>query len=219
MGNRHGAWDHLRRQIRPDFALLQEAQLKDGGAPGIGHWKAIANSEKYGATDGYRWGSAVWSRELALEAVDLPRHSGWVQAVAAPAIGVTLVSVHVELDRAGRSIPMLHRILSDLTPLLENEGATTILGGDLNADVLFDERNGGRRHALAFERLEDLGLWHCNRLIPPGLRRTFRPSAAPVMDDHIFVGQDLIHRVRGCTVLASEGGPSDHFPVLLDLDG
>src|SRR5918996_5963367 len=66
---------------------------------------------------------------------------------------LTLISMHVELDRDGRSIPILHRLLSDLTPLFE---ATTklILGGDLNADVSFDEKYGTRRHSIAFQRIE-----------------------------------------------------------------
>jgi endonuclease/exonuclease/phosphatase family metal-dependent hydrolase len=123
--------------------------------------------------------------------------------------------MHVELDRDGRSIPILHRLLSDLTPLFE---ATTklILGGDLNADVSFDEKYGTRRHSIAFQRIEDLGLWHCNRLIPPGRRGTFRRDPS-VMDDHLFVSRSLTDGVVSCEVLRDERNPSDHYPVIVEI--
>ena len=132
---------------------------------------------------------------------------------------LTLISVHVELDADGRSIPILHRMLSDLTPTLEKRRGKVVMGGDLNADPRFDEQYGTRRHALAFERIEDLGLWHCNRLIPPGQRRTFRGrSKGPVMDDHLFVRKSMAERVVSCDVKVDEAAPGDHYPVVLEME-
>jgi exonuclease III len=217
MGNREGAWDHLLTVVRPDYALLQETQWIEERA-GDAVWEAIGeNSLKYREGGRYRWGSAVWSLESELSEVPTDAHRGWVKA-AHPADNhnILLVSIHVELDKQGRSIPNLHRILSDLTPLIEQRSRDVILGGDLNADVVFDERHGTRRHAIAFERIEELGFWHANWLIPPGHRQTFRPDH-PVMDDHLFVSHSLMDRVVSCEVLANEDGPSDHFPVILEL--
>ncbi len=112
---------------------------------------------------------------------------------------------------------MLHRILSDLTPVLERAASGLVLGGDLNADLGFDEKYGTKRHAIVFERIEDFGLWHCNRLIPPARRQTFRRYES-VMDDHLFVSRSMMNRVLSCQVLANEDVPSDHFPVVLDLE-
>jgi hypothetical protein len=158
MANRKGAWDYLLEVVNPDYALLQEAQVIET-TPGNARWIAVGtNSMKYGSAGKYRWGSAVWSRDHVLEEVPLESHAGWVQAarIHTPE-SLLLISVHVELDRQGRSIPMLHKILSNLTPVLEG-ASNVILGGDLNADPAFDEQYGTRRHALAFERIEDLGL-------------------------------------------------------------
>jgi endonuclease/exonuclease/phosphatase family metal-dependent hydrolase len=217
MGNRKGAWDYLLEVIRPDFALLQEAQVI-GERPGYVRWQAVGrNSVKYGEKGRYRWGSAVWSREHELDEVGVSTNQGWIQA--ARPLGtepLTLISMHVELDQAGSSIPILHRMLSDLTPILE-ASSQVILGGDLNADVSFDEKYRTRRHSIAFERIGDLGLWHCNRLIPPGRRGTFRRDAS-VMDDHLFVGRSMANRVVSCRVLIDEQAPSDHFPVELELE-
>jgi exonuclease III len=217
MANRRGAWDYLLDVIRPDFALLQEAQVIEG-RPGHVRWQAIGeNSIKYGKRGRYRWGSAVWSRDKELRQVRLNAYGGWVEAARTVAPEpLLLISMHVELDRQGRSVPMLHRMLSDLTPALERAASPVVLGGDLNADVGFDEKYGTRRHAIVFERIEDFGLWHCNRLIPPGRRRTFRGDGS-VMDDHLFVSRSMVNRVLSCEVLANDDVPSDHFPVVLEL--
>lgn len=218
MGNRTGAWDYLFDVIKPDYALLQEVQVIDG-RPGYARWQAIGEkSAKYGEAGRYRWGSAVWSREHELADVPLGTHTGWVQAARPVEIGIPLlISIHVELDKQGRSIPTLHRILSDVTPLLEEGVSEVLLGGDLNADVALDEKYGTRRHAIAFERIEDLGLWHCNSLIPPDGRRTFRGRGIK-MADHVFVRSAMRSQVLSCEVLANDDVPSDHFPVVLELE-
>jgi endonuclease/exonuclease/phosphatase family metal-dependent hydrolase len=216
MGNRKGAWDYLLEVIKPDFALLQEAQVIRE-RPGHVLWQAIGgNSVKYGEEGRYRWGSAVWSSKYELKEVQVTTYRGWIQAAqVAHSKALTLISMHVELDRAGRSIPNLHKMLSDLTPLLE-ASPQVVLGGDLNADVVFDKRYGTQRHSIAFDRIEDLGLSHCNRLIPPGQRGTFRPDMS-VMDDHLFVSRSLANRLMSCRVLRDEEVPSDHFPVGVSL--
>ncbi len=216
MANGKGAWDHLFNVIEPDFALLQEAQVIEA-RPGNARWTAIGeNSAKYGKRGRYRWGSAVWARVHKLAEVKVGTFGGWVQvARALEPEPLTLISIHVELDREGRSVPMLHRILSDLTPIIERAGSSLILGGDLNVDVGFDAKYGTRRHAIALDRIEDFGLWHCNQLIPPGRRRTFGGPGS-VMDDHLFVSRSMMNRVVSCDVLG-ETGPSDHYPVVLEL--
>lgn len=217
MGRAAGAWKYLTEVIRPDFALLQETfEPKDD--PDRWVWEPIGKgSVKYGARGTYRWGSAVWSAKRKLAPVDVDVPAGWVAAARPEGRpGLLLISAHVELDREGRSIPILHRLLSDLTPTLLKARTNVVFGGDLNADVWFDEKYDTQRHRIAFERIEDFGLWHCNRLIPPGKRQTYRKQA-PVMDDHLFVRSSLADRVVSCEVLADEGCPSDHFPVVLEV--
>jgi len=217
MGRRRGAWDYLVTVINPVYALLQET-LRPPGPPDRWCWAPVGeHSLKHGKAGRYAWGSAVWSRDHDLQEVTIGEHEGWVEAArSVDSNAFLLISIHVELDRQGRSIPMLHRILSGLTPTLEQASTDLILGGDLNADVGFDQKDGTRRHAIAFERIEDFGLWHCNRLIPAARRRTFRPQS--VMDDHLFVGRSMMSRVLSCHVLANEDVPSDHFPVVLELE-
>src|SRR5262245_31166920 len=103
MGRRKGAWDYLQGVIDPDYALLQET-LRPRGPTDQWRWDPIGgNSAKYGEAANYRWGSAVWSRDHPLEALTLGVPSGWIQIARTTAgKSLSLISLHVELDREGR---------------------------------------------------------------------------------------------------------------------
>jgi hypothetical protein len=65
------------------------------------------------------------------------------------------------MDEHGYSITTLHRMLSDLTHLFHGKlrkGGTpkVILGGDLNASIQMDAKQGDDSHRIFFQRLEDL---------------------------------------------------------------
>jgi endonuclease/exonuclease/phosphatase family metal-dependent hydrolase len=209
--------------LDPGIALLQEVRPHPG-LLSTGHWvhaQIGANSRKYGERGRYDWGSAVWSPRLPLTPVQLPDPVvGWVTVARWPYRGgdALALSLHAEIVES-YSITVLHHYLSDLTPLLDQHKGFVLLGGDFNADVLWDERSRNRRHQVMFDRVEAFGLWHANRLIAPARRRTYQGGggSTPWMEDHLFVSTRELKRVSACQVVGVNKGVSDHNPVVLDL--
>lgn len=93
-----------------------------------------------------------------------------------------------------------------------------MFGGDLNVDRLYGEVIGTRRHAEALDRVEELGLFHVNSLLPQGAR-TYRESKHPYQDDHFFVSESLRGAIEDVAVLIGSrtAASSDHYPLLLEL--
>ena len=131
----------------------------------------------------------------------------------------------------------VHRMLSDLTPLLDEPGVQLVLAGDINLSTQLDPpyRTWSRR---AFERIADFGLveqtrrayrdrmteacW-CEEQPTCGHERTQRHSRStkPWHNDYMFVSKALVDRVVACEVLNQDEtgwALSDHCPVVLTLD-
>jgi endonuclease/exonuclease/phosphatase family metal-dependent hydrolase len=130
---------------------------------------------------------------------------------------LTLVNVHVELDSDGLATTTLTRIIAELGDVLG--GPDVIFGGDLNVDPLIDEVYGGHRHSEVLGRLRELGLFHVNSQLPPGVR-TNAKSKHPFQIDHLFVSESLRESVEDVQVVVGSRilTLSDHFPLLLDLN-
>ncbi|MFN8164580.1 MAG: hypothetical protein U0R26_12305 [Solirubrobacterales bacterium] len=205
--------------LRADVGLLQEA------APPVSGEFIYEQVESPGAN---AWGTAVRSVGVPLEPVPLAKGSvrgGAVAAEAASEAGpVTFISVYGVLEHflgTDWSIPNLHRIVSDLTPLLADpkRKGRIIIGGDLNADVAFDtERIGGLdSHSRFFDRIEAFGLKSVlpNRDAsdqPP----TWRRGNAGGRNDHLFVSEGL--ECSGADIVWDEDGLSDHAAIVVDVE-
>jgi endonuclease/exonuclease/phosphatase family metal-dependent hydrolase len=242
---RRAAWE-LLRGLNVDYALVQEAVppgdtaasrcvYRDGGIAGKG-----------------RWGSAVVSFRKPIRKVSdvaspygrsgrrasLERTLPGSLAVAEANDGLVLVSAYGAFDE-GYTVTTVHRLLSDLTPLLDGPlGKRVVLAGDLNVSTQIQPPHRAR-HRNALERFATLGLVDCFTL--PGVSpaplagcpcedepcrhvRTERHarSRVPWQTDYVFVSKALARRVRACSTLdGAEPDPwalSDHCPLVLELE-
>ncbi len=126
----------------------------------------------------------------------------------------------------GYAIPNLHRMVSDLTGLLNGHiggRRNIILGGDLNASTQLDPRQGNRSHELLFARIADFGLEDAHTLSGhEGHVQTLRHrnSMVPWQNDYLFLSTGLAGGLKGYQVIDTEDVRkfSDHNIVVIDVE-
>jgi exodeoxyribonuclease III len=217
---------------QPDVVCLQETKLGDE-----------AFSELLGeelATRGYGaalHGEATWNGVAILSRVGLED----VAAGAATCGGVRVVSVYVPNGRVPGSEHYQYKLawLASLRAMLSGCPASTVVCGDMNIaptdeDVFDPDAYVGQTHVTAPERaaladLEALGLHDVVRERWPDERVfTYWDYRAGMFHKDLGMRIDLVlasgavaERVRAAWVdrHARKGtGPSDHAPVIVDLD-
>jgi exonuclease III len=125
-------------------------------------------------------------------------------------------------DATSHVTPNLHRMISDLHPLLIDKAyrGRIVIGGDWNVDCSYNDIYPGKAplHRLVFERLEDpfYGLQRCNK---DPLRTIRHQSKFSYQDDYIYVSKTLVPKVS-CDVVDHPvtNDLSDHLPVLAVLE-
>jgi exodeoxyribonuclease-3 len=234
-------------QRRPDVVCLQETKLADdafaellGDALSQRGYEVVAHGE---AT----WnGVAILSR-VGLEDVErgLPGAPGFphpeARAVAATCAGIRVLSVYVPNGRTPGSEHYQYKLawLGSLRDAVAAGADATVVCGDMNIapadeDVFDPEAYVGQTHVTAPERaalaeLEALGLHDVVRDRWPDSRVfTYWDYRAGMFHqdlgmriDLILAGAPVAERVRAAWVdrQARKGsGPSDHAPVIVDLD-
>ena len=233
--NRTGAWRYLDEVIAPDIALVQEAVPISSQMGFIGSgkqpsgslidnetvvWQEIGGSRK--------WGSGVLTKSFPLREVHFKNsHQGSVIAaeVLFPnGLTWTVISLYGLLDN-GYSSTTLHRILSDLTLLLDGKMGKRqfIIGGDLNASIQWDEHpTKGPSHKILFKRFYDFGLVDCLEKFHAFPIRTLRKkdSEIPWQIDYLFASENLIGSLVSCEVLDEPAVHelSDHNPIVAVFD-
>lgn len=236
------AWDHLATALDAeldwDVAFLQEC-VPPADWPHPIVWRPVA---------GQPWGTAVTTRSTGIEEVGLEddSHPGCVVAARVPSdFGeVTAVSVYGLQERARSidgepytiryAVTAVHRMLSDLTPLIDRAGRSRpggplILGGDLNVSTQMPPPDR-RRHAEVLDRFAGLGLtdgWtvsrdkepapDCDCPEAPGCghvrTHTHNRSLRPWQLDHVFANRHLTFRSCRTLIDADTWTRSDHAPV------
>ena len=218
------AWTFLENHLAPDVALLQEVVPSSHCPKDRCVWREIGGSRT--------WGSAIVSRSWPLREVSLPRNDYLgALTIAELVLGrsrrLLLISLYGQMDEHGYSITTLHRMLSDLTHLLHGKilkgvAPAIILGGDLNASVQFDAKQGDNSHRIFFQRLEDFGLRDCQGAFTVTRARTLRHqrSAYPWVNDYIFASESLAKAILRAEVIeiAAVRNLSDHNPVAVTFD-
>ncbi len=232
---------------RPDVVCLQETKLGDDAfAELLGD--ALAQRGYEAALHGEAtWnGVAILSR-VGLEDVvrGLPDGPGFphpeARAVSATCDGIRVVSVYVPNGRAPGSDHYAYKLewLTALRGLVAAGPAATVVCGDMNiaptdADVFDPEAYAGHTHVTPPERsalaeLQALGLHDVVRERWPSERVfTYWDYRAGMFHkdlgmriDLILAGTPVAERVQAAWVdrQARKGtGPSDHAPVIVDLD-
>lgn len=133
----------------------------------------------------------------------------------------------------------MHRLLSDLSPLLSWPESPVILAGDFNCVLGGSEDSYGgnwnARHEGVFRRLEDLGLRLAGPQHPNGNQAQPRPATLPENTknvptfrtnrgncvnqlDYCYVSKELADRVSVRALNSVEDwGPSDHCRVAIEV--
>jgi len=235
-------------QRQPDVVCLQETKLADDAFAELLHDELAARSYEVATHGEATWnGVAILSR-VGLEGVARGLDGGpgfphpEARAVAATCGGIRVVSVYVPNGRTPGS-DHYHYKLEWLAALRETVAAAgpeaTVVCGDMNIapaddDVFDPDAYVGQTHVTAAERealaeLQALGLHDVVRERWPGERVfTYWDYRAGMFHqdlgmriDLVLAGAPVAERVRAAWVdrHARKGkGPSDHAPVIVDLD-
>ena len=219
------AWQYMLSEIPADYYLVQEVQPPE--------WVLEECEVVWNEIGGTRdWGSGIVSRNQSLQEITLDSEFQGAFTTAesqySSDLDVTLVSFYglfEYIEGTQYTIPNLHRMLSDLTGLLEGKthgNRNIILGGDLNASIQFDNQFDIDTHRIFFERLEAFGLNNCLDQFYDDYAETYRDprSKTDWQMDYIFVNSLLNNHLVDCEVLENEKirEYSDHNPVVITLD-
>jgi len=218
------AWKYLEMDIGADISLVQESAPPVELQNEFCVWREIDGKRK--------WGSSVLTKGLPITEVKLERNDYpgalTVAHVTLPDNStLVVVSAYGQMDKFGYSITTLHRMLSDLTHLFENDlqrggRPKIIFGGDLNASLQFDAKQGNNSHRIFFQRLEDFGLQDCQGQFTKDRPRTLRHgrSRFPWVNDYIFASESLAKKVAAVQVIEQPEilNLSDHNPVVVTFD-
>ena len=252
------AWYFLRERVRPDVALVQEAKPR---APhdGAVFREGGIHDDRSGEAKDLGWGSAVVSFGPPLRGVDhalgpfrigpnpvLRTFPGTVAVAEVEAVEpLVVVSAYGLIDR-GYADTTVHRLLSDLTPLIDERRARRmVIAGDLNITTQWSAKHrsflrGYQRECLArdrelFARFIALGFHNLVRRSEeegplPGCDcadghacrhvKTQRHdrSSFPWQNDYIFATTDIVERKPVLEVFDREDAweLSGHCPVAIE---
>ena len=225
-------WQQLFRDFLPDIVFAQEslAPREYFSPEEFGEFRSCL----YKAVPHGKWGSAMLSKALDIEAVDVAGFDGWVVGGKIrdfPVYGlprsVTAFSLHA--PSPGPYQPSIEKILDAIAQVWD--GSELIIAGDFNLTTALrhtSEEKGpntkGERRILTRMRKE-FGLvngWqllHPNENLPQTLRWA-RDPVPPYHCDGIFIDQRLIRALSDVRVEGT--GPwatlSDHNPIIASFD-
>jgi exonuclease III len=218
------AWNYLIEDLQCDVILTQES-MPD---------YSIINKENfiYDVIGGNRaWGSGVYCQNYKIKEYHIK--TSFPGAVTAAEIEISekvkliFISVYGLFETIGTvnyAIPNMHRILSDLTEVLESSKSKNriILAGDLNASIQIDESYKTKSHKILFDRIEAFNLVNCFDDYFSDYIQTHRHSRSdkPWQNDYIFLSKKLKSRLKTCVVDNSElvKRLSDHNPVIIEIE-
>ena len=233
------AWAFLN-DLSLDVALVQEA-VPPAGLESVHRGGGIGN--------GRRWGSAVVSYSGALTELQrvnspygrkrevelLQTFPGSVTIAQGQDEPTVLVSAYGVMEE-GYAVTTMHRVLSDLTPLLDRDvGKRLIIGGDFNCSTQRLGRDR-ERHQNLFVRFATLGLVNLLELTADGRPaladcpcsdqpcrhvQTLRHgrSAVPWQNDYLFATAAVAEHLLDCQPLAvpDPWAFSDHCPIVAEF--
>lgn len=241
---RQDAWAYLTGQLADqvawDIALLQECR-PPADAPCL--WSPVRD---------LAWGTAVVVRSGSVRRIDLEddSHPGCIVAAEVSldrGMRCTAVSMYGLQEHRKRidgepyhlryAVTAVHRMLSDLTPLIDLHSRTRVraplvLGGDLNVSSQIDPPDR-QRHREVLERFAGLGLQDAWQAAPENLRaadctcadepcrhvrtHTHRRSPRPWQLDYVFANAAWEVGAAQTVLDDHTWTRSDHAPVAVHL--
>jgi exodeoxyribonuclease III len=232
---------------RPDVVCLQETKLADDALTELLGHELAQRGYEFALHGEAAWnGVAILSR-VGLDDVarGIPGAPGFpdpeARAVSATCDGIRVVSVYVPNGREPDSDHYLYKLawLGALRDMVANGPKATIVAGDMNIaptdeDVFDPEAYAGHTHVTPPERaalaeIEALGLHDVVRERWPDARVfSYWDYRAGMFHqdlgmriDLVLAGDPVAERVKAAWIdrQARKGrGPSDHAPVIVDLD-
>ena len=203
------AWECFLNAVQADFYLAQESRPYPKAQEGHMVWNEIGGTRD--------WGSGIYSPKYEINEEDIGSKFKGALTIANANVTdtpLTLVSLYGLMESSGSakgySVTNLHRMLSDLTGLLNGHVGgkrNIILGGDLNASTQFDAVQKNHSHELFFARMADFGLQDAyvlagNKTHVQTLRRTHNDT--PWQDDYLFISKKLAHGFKSIEIIDTE---------------
>jgi exonuclease III len=182
-------------------------------------------------------GCAVYSKELVIEPVKVETAFEGTLIIADVKLPdgialpdettLTMISLYGGINEKGRVSSDLHRVLSDLTPLLLGDLGKrwVVIGGDFNTSTQWEE--GGRKWPglspqILFDRITDFGLVNCTEKFYDGHIQTYRHNRGntPWQNDYLFVSKKFEQKLKACYTIDNEEVHqlSDHNPLVIELE-
>ncbi|MCK4593001.1 endonuclease/exonuclease/phosphatase family protein [bacterium] len=229
-------WDFLDNDLKPDIALLQEVCPNSKSSGFIGDKQKQIT--KFSDADTFiwenidqkrKWGTGIFTNNIPIRELKIKTDYQGCLSVAEIKINkiiLTAISLYAILEY-GYSITSLHRMLSDLTLLLDGKlglKRNIILAGDFNASLQWDEQQAGISHKIMFERIDNFGLVNLLDKKYAKPIETWRSINAKRnwQLDYVFISLNLVDKIKDINVLYNDqiAELSDHNPIeiLLDLE-
>ena len=219
-------WDYCLAEIEADYYLVQDARPPPEGV----YEECDVVWTEIGGTR--RWGSGIVSQNHDLRETEIDTDFRGAMMVAeseyTDELEVTLISLYGLMEKiggVGYSITNLHRMVSDLTDLLEGQThgkRNAVLGGDMNASRQIDDIYDIDTHRIFFERVEAFGLANCFDPFYDDYVHTLRHNRSDRewQNDYLFISDSMRDTLRSCEALDNENirEYSDHNPVRITLD-
>lgn len=207
-------WNQLTPN--PDVFLLQETSVSEDESTSKKVFGSIIGGNR-------KWGSAIATQKYELKPIKLEPDSHPGAVVVADIMYldkplIRLISLY-GLMQSGYSITTLHRMLSDLTPLIDNYARkNVILAGDFNASLQWDERQPNKSHKILFARIQDFGFVDCLAHYHSYPIQTWRKpnDITPWQLDYFYASKPLFDKLKSCNVV--ENTFSDHHPIVAVFD-
>jgi exonuclease III len=217
------AWDYLYCELAADVALLTEMgdPMRSGCPYPFFKWQNIGLNNLY-------WGSGIVSKIPLCDSY-IPQNIGALMTAGIQfngAIPITIISMYCLKDNASNLyVPNLHHYLSDLTPIFNGRRRNIIIGGDWNASMQLDGKNGNTKNAnkIFFDRLRDFGLKDCLEPFaeyPVQTHRHNSDTSYPWQLDYIYAADRFANNVTSARVIDNDvvRDASDHNPIEVIFD-
>ena len=237
--NSAGTWEHLREELDPDIALLQES-------PHVSE-----DLEPYVSTidvNGYVRNS-IYVKDGVFKEMELPAGKfektnpqfDWDTGIKSVEIShpkfknIAFISVYGNLKYFGGGLDIvlsgvLNLHIQTLKTVQEKEHI--IIAGDFNMDRRMDDnptgtkfsRPGEKRHNIFFDTILKNGFKDCVQKYRPNYTRTYRhqykDDSYPWQLDHIFATPALFDSLKKLEVFNTPTVKelSDHNPIVADFD-
>jgi len=221
------AWEYLKKELKPDIALLQEApKYPDGLFNNIIH-DVIGQFGK----KNYKWGNAIVSDSIPLTPIKIAtKYKGCLQVAKAEYSTdkyFSLINLYGIIEDGYSSIG-LHNMLSDLTWLLDGQtdiDKKFLLAGDFNNHRVMDVklgRKGTRNSEILFDRILNFNLVDCIALHYPEGIQTYRHNRGkfPWQLDHLYCSNKGFGELSSLEVIGNAEilKLSDHNPVIATFE-